>query len=132
MLNRLTSSPLFAAVTAPQPLSHQLSPASAGVAVQVTGARRPGDEQVLTTEALDFVGRLAQAFEPRRQEMLARRLERQTALDAGEFPDFLTETYQIRRGDWKVAPIPHDLRKRHVEITGPVERKMIINALNSG
>jgi malate synthase len=78
------------------------------------------------------VQRLSRQFEPRRRELLARRKARQAQLDAGNLPDFLPETAPIRQGDWTVAPIPRDLRKRHVEITGPVDRKMVINALNSG
>src|SRR5439155_11715825 len=87
---------------------------------------------VLTPAALDFVARLSARFELTRQELLGRRRERQKRLDAGELPDFLPETRELRASDWRVAPIPHDLRRRHVEITGPVDRKMIINALNSG
>jgi malate synthase len=87
---------------------------------------------ILTAEARQFLTELARAFEPRRQELLARRVERQRRLDAGEAPDFLPETHAIREAAWTVAPIPADLLDRRVEITGPVERKMIINALNSG
>ncbi len=87
---------------------------------------------ILTPEALAFLLKLAARFEPRRQELLARRRTVQREIDKGKFPDFLTETAAIRAGDWKVAPIPRDLRDRRVEITGPVDRKMIINALNSG
>src|SRR5215831_3058695 len=90
------------------------------------------ETEVLTPEARQFLNRLAREFEPRRQELLALRRLRQREIDAGHFPDFLTETAQIRQSDWGVAPIPHDLQDRRVEITGPVERKMIINALNSG
>ena len=71
-------------------------------------------------------------FEPTRQELLRRRDERQKEIVAGRMPDLLPETAAIRQAEWKVAPIPADLRDRRVEITGPVERKMIINALNSG
>ena len=88
--------------------------------------------QILTTPALDFVARLARAFEPRRRELLARRAERQREFDAGAFPEFLKRTADVRAADWRVAPIPHDLLDRRVEITGPVDRKMVINALNSG
>jgi malate synthase len=87
---------------------------------------------VLTPEALAFVGELHERFEPRRWELQARRAERQARLDAGELPDFLPETREVREGDWRVAPVPHDLQDRRVEITGPVDRKMVINALNSG
>ena len=87
---------------------------------------------ILTPEALAFVAKLHRAFEPRRQELLAKRIERQKKLDAGERPHFLSETEQVRKAAWTVAPLPKDLQRRRVEITGPVERKMIINALNSG
>ena len=92
----------------------------------------PGSEIILSHAALHFVARLAMEFEPRRQELLARRIARQHEIDSGRMPDFLPETEPIRRSDWTVAPIPHDLRRRRVEITGPVDRKMVINALNSG
>src|SRR5271166_989977 len=87
---------------------------------------------ILTAEARAFLLKLAARFESRRQELLARRRVVQKDIDQGKLPDFLPETAQIRQGDWKVAPIPKDLRDRRVEITGPVDRKMIINALNSG
>jgi malate synthase len=87
---------------------------------------------ILSRRATDFLERLARAFESRRQELLARRTVRQQQLDSGQLPDFLPETAQLRAAEWTVAPIPHDLRDRRVEITGPVDRKMIINALNSG
>src|SRR5580704_6802459 len=90
------------------------------------------ETRVLTPEARAFLLKLAARFEPRRQQLLARRRTVQQAIDNGKFPDFLPETAEIRKGDWKVAPIPKDLRDRRVEITGPVDRKMIINALNSG
>src|ERR1700686_3461761 len=87
---------------------------------------------IFTPEAQVFLSKLAAAFEPRRQELLARRRTVQQDIDNGKLPDFLPETAGIRQGDWKMAPIPKDLRDRRVEITGPVDRKMIINALNSG
>ncbi|QNA88965.1 malate synthase A [Massilia sp. Dwa41.01b] len=93
---------------------------------------KPGYEQILTPEALALVASLTRQFEPRRQELLAARVERARRLDAGERPDFLPETAHIRAGDWTIAPIPQALECRRVEITGPVERKMVINALNSG
>jgi malate synthase len=89
-------------------------------------------EEVLTLEALKFVVDLERRFGPRRRELLAARAERQKRLDAGERPDFLPQTAEIRKSDWVVAPLPADLLDRRVEITGPVDRKMIINALNSG
>ncbi len=88
--------------------------------------------EILTPDALRFVAKLTRAFNPRRKELLRRREERQARLNAGENPDFLPETKAIREGDWRCAPPPNDLLDRRVEITGPVERKMIINALNSG
>lgn len=100
--------------------------------MQITGEIKPGFETILTPEALELVAKLHRAFEPRRQELLKARVERTKRLDAGERPDFLPETKSIREGDWKIAPLPKDLECRRVEITGPVERKMIINALNSG
>ncbi|WBR99956.1 malate synthase A [Pseudoduganella sp. SL102] len=100
--------------------------------MEITGEIKPGYESVLTPEALALVAKLSRAFEPRRQELLAARVERAKRLDAGERPDFLAETAHIRAGDWTIAPIPQALQCRRVEITGPVERKMVINALNSG
>jgi len=88
--------------------------------------------EILTPEALSFVATLSRAFETRREELLQRRAVRQAELNAGKLPDFLPETEHIRNGTWTIAPIPADLQDRRVEITGPVERKMVINALNSG
>ncbi len=87
---------------------------------------------ILTPEALDFLVTLQREFNLRRKELLAARIIRQQAIDAGARPDFLPETANIRAADWKIAPLPADLQDRRVEITGPVDRKMIINALNSG
>ena len=100
--------------------------------MQITAEIQPGFETILTPEALELVAKLHRAFEPRRQQLLKARVERTKRLDAGERPDFLAETKSVREGDWKIAPLPKDLECRRVEITGPVERKMIINALNSG
>ncbi len=100
--------------------------------MQITAPVKPEWESILTTEALEFVAKLHRAFEGRRQELLKARIERQARIDAGEMPDFLPETAHIRNGDWKVAPVPAALQCRRVEITGPVEAKMIINAFNSG
>jgi malate synthase len=88
--------------------------------------------QILTAAALDFVAGLARRFEPRRRELLARRAQRQRDFDAGDLPAFLDSTADVRAAEWRVAPIPRDLMDRRVEITGPVDRKMVINALNSG
>lgn len=87
---------------------------------------------ILTSEALNFVAALEAQFGQRRRELLQQRTVRQARLDAGEMPNFLSETAAIRNSDWQVAPIPTDLQDRRVEITGPVDRKMVINALNSG
>lgn len=92
----------------------------------------PYAQKVLTPGALAFLIALHQQFNDRRKDLLARRQERQKALDKGRLPDFLPETRSIREGDWQVAPLPPDLLDRRVEITGPIDRKMIINALNSG
>jgi malate synthase len=100
--------------------------------LQITASVSESQSSILTKEALHFVGRLAKEFEPRRQELLERRKIRQQEIDAGHFPEFLTSTEAIRRQEWTVAPIPKDLLDRRVEITGPVDRKMVINALNSG
>jgi malate synthase len=100
--------------------------------VSIEGVVHPGFEKVLTREALAFVADLHRRFDRRREELLAARVERQKRLDAGERPDFLAETAQIRDSDWTVAPLPPDLLDRRVEITGPVDRKMIVNALNCG
>jgi len=91
-----------------------------------------GQDDVLTPAALAFVAALNRRFRPERNRLLAARAERQSRFDAGALPEFLPETAHIRAADWRVAPIPADLLDRRVEITGPVDRKMIINALNSG
>ena len=100
--------------------------------VTIEGAIKPGFEKVLTREALAFLAGLQRQFNARREELLAARVERQKKLDAGEKPDFLADTAKIRDSDWTVAPLPKDILDRRVEITGPVDRKMIINALNCG
>jgi len=101
--------------------------------VEIVGAMKPGYERVLTDEALAFVADLERNFGGRRRELLEARAERQKRFDAGELPDFLPETQSVRDGDWKISPIPKDLLDRRIEITGPVDnRKMVINALNSG
>jgi malate synthase len=90
------------------------------------------ERAILTPAATEFVTELSRRFEPRRRELLAARAQRQRDIDSGVMPDFLPQTAAIRSAEWRVAPIPADLRDRRVEITGPVDRKMIINALNSG
>jgi malate synthase len=107
-----------------------LAPAPPGVAV--LGPAIAGSERVLTPQALAFVADLERRFGGRRRQLLARRKGVQMRLDAGERPVFADETRELRQADWKIAEAPHDLRDRRVEITGPVDRKMIINALNSG
>ena len=103
-----------------------------GPGIEITGRITPEYAEILTPEALGFVARLQRAFGGRRAELLARRAERQRQWDAGKLPDFLPETRAIRDGAWTCAPVPADIQDRRVEITGPVDRKMIINALNSG
>jgi malate synthase len=100
--------------------------------IQINGPVEGRAVEILTPEALAFVAGLHRRFDARRRELLAARVERQARFDAGELPDFLPETADIRESDWTVAPIPADLQDRRVEITGPVDRKMIINALNCG
>ena len=100
--------------------------------IEVTGPLAPGFETVLTPEALNFVGSLHRLFNNSRLELLKKRQKRQEEIDNGALPDFLEQTRSIRESDWKIAPVPVDLQDRRVEITGPVDRKMVINALNSG
>ncbi len=100
--------------------------------LQITAEITPAFAEILTPDALAFVAKLHRAFESRRQSLLQARLARTALLDAGQTLDFLPETHAIREGEWTIAPLPADLQQRRVEITGPVERKMIINALNSG
>ena len=100
--------------------------------VTLAAPRVEGAETILTPSALSFVAMLARRFGPRRLALLEKRRETAARLDAGWTPDFLPETAEIRSGSWVVAPIPDDLQDRRVEITGPVDRKMVINALNSG
>ncbi|HEX8428622.1 malate synthase A [Hymenobacter sp.] len=100
--------------------------------VKIIGSCSAEFNEVLTPSALAFVAELHRRFDHTRQQLLKRREERQSAFQAGQLPDFLPETHLIREKPWTVAPVPLDLQDRRVEITGPVERKMIINALNSG
>jgi malate synthase len=108
------------------------SRASLPSGMQIFGELPTHYAEILTPPALAFAASLSRAFEPRRQELLAQRAERQTGFNAGQTPGFLPETRTVRDGDWKVAPVPQDLQDRRVEITGPTDRKMVINALNSG
>jgi len=98
----------------------------------VSGRIAPEHATILSDDALDFAARLHRGFEPRRRELLERRAARQKEFDAGRLPDFLPETASIRERDWRIAAQPRDLLDRRVEITGPTDRKMVINALNSG
>lgn len=108
------------------------TPVPAADGVQITAQPTSAQPAILTPEALRFVAMLQQRFGARREELLRRRDERQTALDAGRMPGFLPETAELRRSEWTIAPLPADLQDRRVEITGPTDRKMVINALNSG
>ncbi|WHY78084.1 malate synthase A [Neobacillus sp. WH10] len=100
--------------------------------IEVVGALKAQYEEILTPEALNFIEELEKKFGERRVELLQYRQKRQEEIDNGKMPDFLSETKNIRNGDWTVAPLPNDLQDRRVEITGPTDRKMVINALNSG
>jgi malate synthase len=110
--------------------THNTDPAAGGPAI-LHGPALAGAAGVLNERALALVAHLHRRFNPRRQELLARRRQRQAELDAGQLPGFLPETAAVRAGNWRVASVPADLQDRRVEITGPVERKMMINALNS-
>src|ERR1700730_18044688 len=93
--------------------------------IEVKGAITPEFAEILTPDAMNFVAKLARAFEQRRADLLQRRVQRQAELNAGKLPDFLPETEHVRQGTWNIGPIPADLQDRRVEITGPVERKMV-------
>ena len=103
-----------------------------GPGIDVIGRVTPEYAEILTPEAMALAAKLQRAFAGRRAELLARRAKRQAEFDAGALPDFLPETRSVREGDWTCASIPADISDRRVEITGPVDRKMVINALNSG
>ncbi|MEP9377446.1 malate synthase A [Aquabacter sp. CN5-332] len=100
--------------------------------VVIKGPLGPRYEEILTPEALAFVAELHRNFNATRKSLLEARAARQARFDAGELPDFLPETKAVREAEWTIAPLPQDLLDRRVEITGPVDRKMIVNALNSG
>jgi malate synthase len=100
--------------------------------VELRGTMEPGFDEVLTADALGFVEELQRRFGPTRAQLLEARAERRQRLAEGETLDFLRETRDVREGDWKVEPVPADLQQRWVEITGPTDRKLTINALNSG
>lgn len=116
----------------PSKLHSDINQSLKNIGVVVTGEISKEFQEILTPEALEFICKLARKFEDKRQELLQKRNKRQQDIDKGKLPDFLSETKNIRESEWKVAPIPDDLKDRKVEITGPVDRKMIINALNSG
>jgi len=98
----------------------------------ITGPMNPRYAEILSPEACRFLAGILRKFGTRREELLAKRVQRQKEIDGGKLPDFLPETAAIRGGAWRVPPPPPDLLDRRTEITGPVERKMVINALNSG
>ena len=100
--------------------------------IQIVATPTPADESVLTSQALAFVADLTRRFGPRIDDLLAARRARQARFNAGERPSFLPEPFDVRTSQWQCAPMPADLRDRRVEITGPVDRKTVINALNSG
>src|SRR6187551_2990621 len=107
--------------------------ARAASSLHITGSIAPEYAAILTPDALAFVEILVREFSPTRDTLLKRRVERQAEIDAGRLPDFLPDTAYIRDADWQIAPTPPDLQDRRVEITGPAgDRKMVINALNSG
>ncbi len=116
----------------PPPMSTSQTTHDLDQGIEVRGDVPPDMAHIVSPEALAFIARLHRRFDSERQSILSRRLARQAELDAGALPRFLPETAHIRDSDWTVAPIPDDLKDRRVEITGPVDRKMIINALNSG
>ncbi len=100
--------------------------------IEIRGTVTKEQSNIFSEAAVQFLAELSRNFESRRQELLKKRITRQAEIDSGKLPDFLSETKKIRESSWTVAPIPHDLLDRKVEITGPVDRKMIINALNCG
>jgi len=102
------------------------------IGVEIRAEMTPEFATILTPQALGFIAKLARKFEGRRRELMATRARRQAELDTGKLPDFLQETKHIRETEWTVAPAPRDLLDRRVEITGPTDRKLVINALNSG
>src|SRR5258708_30801704 len=109
-----------------------MNPIEVRKGVQLMGPATAPQTEILSAEALEFFGELQREFNPRRVQLLKERKLRQEAIDRGEMPGFLPETKSIRDGEWRVLPVPEDLQNRRVEITGPVDRKMVINALNSG
>src|SRR5216683_1226116 len=110
----------------------KMATSSSNLNLEVRGPVNDAYREILSEPALEFLGQLANQFDTRRVHLLEQRQARQGELDRGKLPDFLEVTVRVRESDWTVAPIPNDLLDRRVEITGPVDRKMIINALNSG
>src|SRR5690349_20461994 len=108
------------------------NPSALPAGVTIHAPIKPGYSSILTRDALAFAAKLARKFEPRRRERMAARAQRQADFDAGLRPGFPAETASIRESQWTVGPVPRDLQDRRVEITGPTDRKMVINALNSG
>ncbi len=100
--------------------------------VEITATPSPNTDAIFTQDARAFLAMLARLFKPRRDALLRARRQRQASIDAGDLPTFLNHTADIRAAAWKIAPIPNDIQDRRVEITGPTDRKMVINALNSG
>jgi malate synthase len=100
--------------------------------VTIEGPQGAAEAEILTPKAIEFLAALSTNFEAERQRLLAARVTRGEALRKGQIYDFLPETASVRQSEWRVAPIPADLEDRRAEITGPVDRKMVINALNSG
>src|SRR4051812_2892661 len=123
---------MFRRKNAPPPPGNAMTTPAFGPGIEITRPVSPEFAEILTPEALAFAARLQRAFGGRRDELLARRAARQADFDAGKLPDFLPETRAVREAEWTCAPVPRDIQDRRVEITGPVDRKMIINALNSG
>ena len=107
-------------------------PAPLPKGVEIRGRLTPAATEILGAQALAFLAKLARKFEPRRRELMTARARRQSEFDAGKLPDFLPQTQSIRDAEWSVAPVPRNLQDRRVEITGPADRKMVINALNCG
>ena len=105
---------------------------SKGIKITDTGGMDPSITDLLSDDLLSFLTNLERCFGKTRRDLLAARIQRQESVDAGQLYDFLPETRAIREGDWKIAKVPEDLKDRRVEITGPVDRKMVINALNCG
>lgn len=118
--------------TAPKKAAAKKPAATAARGVTILGALGPRYDEILTKDALAFVADLHRKFNARRRELLSKRMDMQHRFDGGALPDFLPETRGVREGNWRIGPIPKDLQDRRVEITGPVDRKMVINALNSG